>query len=245
LSTYDIVYKPRTTIKAQALSIFVAEWIEIQTPPKEKELEYWTINFNGSLQLQDAGARILVTSPKGENFKYVLQMHFPASNNTSEYEALFHGLRIATALSIHRLKVLRDSMLVINQANKEWSCLDDKMLLYCQELHKLENNFDGLEYLHILRGKNEIVDELAKLGSSQAMVPTGVFLQELHEPTISRALAKANKVAESSQDTPPPPDSITESLEVMEIHSDWCTLFMIYLRTGGLSEDKVKCEQLR
>jgi hypothetical protein len=22
-------------------------------------------------------------------------------------------------------------MLVINQANKEWSCLDDKMLLYC------------------------------------------------------------------------------------------------------------------
>jgi ribonuclease HI len=245
LSTYDIVYKPRTAIKAQALSVFVAEWIEIQTPPKEKELEYWTINFNGSLQLQDAGARILVTSPKGENFKYVLQMHFPSSNNTSEYEALFHGLRIATALSIHRLKVLRDSMLVINQANKEWSCLDDKMLLYCQELHKLENNFDGLEYLHILRGKNEIVDELAKLGSSQAMVPTGVFLQELHEPTISRALAKANKVAESSQDTPPPPDSITESLEVMEIHSDWCTLFMIYLRTGGLSEDKVKCEQLR
>jgi hypothetical protein len=50
------------------------------------------------------------------------------------------------------------------------------MLLYCQELHKLENNFDGLEYLHILRGKNEIVDELAKLSSSQDMVPTGVFL---------------------------------------------------------------------
>jgi hypothetical protein len=41
-------------------------------------------------------------------------------------------------------------MLVINQANKERSCMDDKMLLYCQELYKLENNFDGLEYLHIL-----------------------------------------------------------------------------------------------
>jgi hypothetical protein len=43
-------------------------------------------------------------------------------------------------------------MLIINQANKEWSCLDDNMLLYCQELRKLENNFDDLEYLHILRG---------------------------------------------------------------------------------------------
>jgi hypothetical protein len=67
-------------------------------------------------------------------------------------------------------------MLVINQANKEWSCLDDNMLLYCHELRKLENNFNGLEYLHILRGKNEVVDELAKLSSSRVVVPTGVFL---------------------------------------------------------------------
>jgi hypothetical protein len=76
LSMYDIVYKPRTAIKAQALSNFMAEWTETQTPPKERELEYWTINFDGSLQLQGARAGILVTSPKGESFKYVLQMHF-------------------------------------------------------------------------------------------------------------------------------------------------------------------------
>jgi hypothetical protein len=36
---YDIVYKPRTAIKAQALSNFVVEWIETQTPPKERELK--------------------------------------------------------------------------------------------------------------------------------------------------------------------------------------------------------------
>jgi ribonuclease HI len=136
--------------------------------------------------------------PKGESFKYFLQMHFPTSNNAAEYEALLHGLRIATALGIHRLKVPGDSLLIVNQANKEWSCLDNKMLLYCQELLKLENNFDGLEYLHILQGKNEVVDELAKLNLSRAMVPTGVFLQELHEPSISKALAKATKVVESS-----------------------------------------------
>jgi hypothetical protein len=41
-------------------------------------------------------------------------------------------------------------MLVVNQANKEWSYLDDKMKLHCQELRKLENNFDGLEYMHIM-----------------------------------------------------------------------------------------------
>jgi ribonuclease HI len=125
----------------------------MQTTPIERELNYWTINFDGSLQLQGAGAGILVTSPKGESFKYVMQMHFPASNNATEYETLLHGLRIATALGIRRLKVVGDSLPIVNQPKKEWSYLDDKMLLYCQELRKLENNFYGLEYLHILREK--------------------------------------------------------------------------------------------
>jgi hypothetical protein len=51
LSMYDIIYKRRTAITAQALSNFVAEWTEIQTRPKEREMEYWTIDFNKSLQL--------------------------------------------------------------------------------------------------------------------------------------------------------------------------------------------------
>jgi hypothetical protein len=73
--------------------------------------------------------------------------------------------------------------------------------------------------LHILRGKNDIADELAKLGSSWTMVPTWIFLQELHEPSISKALAKVTKVAESSQETPPLNEGITKSPDVMEIHS--------------------------
>jgi ribonuclease HI len=214
----------------------MAEWTETQTPPKERELEYWTNNFDGSLQLQGA---------KRESFKYVMQMDFPSSNNAAEYEALLHGLRITATLGIHQLKVLGDSLLIINQANKEWSCLDDKMLLYCQQLHGLENNFDGLEYLHILRGKNEVAHELAKLGSSRAVVPTCLFLQELHGPSISKSLAKATKMAESSHEIQPPSENITESPDVLEIHSDCLTLFMIYFKTGGLPEDKVDREGLR
>jgi ribonuclease HI len=82
-------------------------------------------------------------------------MHFPASNKVAEYETLLHGLRIATTLGIRRLRVLGDTFLIVNQANKEWSCLDDKMMLYYQELRKLENNFNGLDYLHILREKQD------------------------------------------------------------------------------------------
>jgi ribonuclease HI len=167
--------------------------------------------YNFKVQEQE-----LVTSPKGESVKYVLQMHFSASNNAAEYEALLHSLRVATALSIHRLRVLGDSLLVINQTNKEWSCLDDKIMMYCQKLRKLKNNFDDLEYLHILWGKNEVADELAKLSSSQAMIPLGVFMQELNAPSIAKALAKASKVAESSQETTLSILSIFESSEVMK-----------------------------
>jgi hypothetical protein len=101
LSMYDIIYMPRTTIKAQARSDFTTKWTETQTPPRERELEYWTINFDGSIQLQGAGAEILIISPKGESFKYVMQMHFLASNNAAKYKALLHGLRITTTLGIH------------------------------------------------------------------------------------------------------------------------------------------------
>jgi hypothetical protein len=98
LSMYDTVYMPRLAIKAQALIDFMVEWIETQTPPREREIECLTINLDGSLQLQGVGPGILVTSPKGESFKYVLQMHFPATNNATEYKALLHGLMIAMAL---------------------------------------------------------------------------------------------------------------------------------------------------
>jgi hypothetical protein len=78
------------------------------------------------------------------------------------------------ALGFRWLKMLGDSLLVTNQANKEWFCLDEKT--YCQEICKLENNFNGLEYCHVLRGRNKVVEELAKLGSSRVAVPSGVFL---------------------------------------------------------------------
>jgi hypothetical protein len=141
------------------------------------------------------------------------------------------------------LKVLVDSLLVINQANKEWVCLDEKMMMYCQKLRKQENNFDGLEYHHILCGRNEVANELAKLGSSRVVVPLGVFMQELHKPSISMALSEASKAAMSIELTPPTSDNKPESSDVMIIHSDWRTPFMIYVKTGGLPKDKEERER--
>jgi hypothetical protein len=73
-------------------------------------------------------------------------------------------------------------------------------------------------------------------------VPLGAFMQELHLPSITKALAKANKASESSQETTLPAESISESPEVMEVHSDWRIPFMIYLKTWDLPVHKYECE---
>ena len=56
-----------------------------------------------------AGASLLFISPLGEHMRYVIRLHFPASNNMAEYEALLSGLRIAIELGIKCLDVRGDS----------------------------------------------------------------------------------------------------------------------------------------
>jgi ribonuclease HI len=69
----------------------------------------------------------------------------------AEYEALVNGLCIAIELGIQRVDNRGDSQLVIDQVMKESSCHNPKMAAYCQEVHKLEEKFDGLELNHIPR----------------------------------------------------------------------------------------------
>ena len=55
---------------------------------------------------------------------------------------------------------------------------------YCLVVRKLENKFYGLEFNHVIRDNNVATNILSKLGSTRAQVPAGVFVHELHEPSI-------------------------------------------------------------
>jgi len=100
LGALEINFKPRTTIKSQALVDFLAEWQENQIPTPQNIPEHWVMYFDGSLKIDGGGARVLFISPKGEQLKYVFQILFKVSNNEVEYEALLHGLRLAVSLGI-------------------------------------------------------------------------------------------------------------------------------------------------
>jgi ribonuclease HI len=171
--------------------------------------------FDDSLNLEGAGAGVLLISPKGEHLKYVLQIFWKVSNNEAEYKALLHGLRLAASLGTKRLLVYGDSAVVINQVNKSWDRNKENMDAYCLEVRKLENKFYGLEFHHVVCDNNVAADVLSKLGSTRAQVPAGVFVHELHAPSIPEP-APLTTV----------PTHPSAGQEVMMIDVDWRQPFM-------------------
>jgi hypothetical protein len=77
---------------------------------------------------------------------------------------------------------------VINQVNKSWDRNKENMDAYCLEVRKLENKFYGVEFHHVVRDNNVAADVLSKLGSTCTQVPVGVFVHELHAPSISESV---------------------------------------------------------
>ena len=88
---------------------FVAEWTDTQLPPAQIQAECWTVYFDGSLMKTGAGAGLLFISPLRVHMCYMIWLHFAASNNVAEYEALVNGLQIAIELGIRCLDVRGDS----------------------------------------------------------------------------------------------------------------------------------------
>ena len=90
---------------------------------------------------------------------------------------------------------------------------------YVAEIRKLENKFSGLEIHHVICDNNVAADVLSKLGSDRAEVPPGIFVHELHCPSINTSTPM--EVDSTPQET---------SREVMMIEVDWRATFINYIK---------------
>jgi ribonuclease HI len=236
-----ISFAPRKAIKSQALADFLAEWVDTQLSAAPIQAELWTMYFDGSLMKTGAGAGLLFISPFGKHVRYVIRLHFPASNNVAEYEALVNGLRIAVELGVRCLDARGDSQLVIDQVMKNSHYRDRKMEAYCDEVRCLEEKFHGLELNHVARRYNETTDELAKIASGRTTVPPNVFCRDIHQPSV--------KLDDASEPEVP---SATKS-EALRVEGDrngvtpnpnWQTPYLEYLLRGEVPLDKVEARRL-
>jgi len=74
-------------VKSQALVNFIAEWTDLNEPSVSDISDHWSMFFDGSLNINGAGAGILFVSPNKDKLRYVLTILFLASNNVAKYEA--------------------------------------------------------------------------------------------------------------------------------------------------------------
>ena len=82
LSQFDVEYRPWTTIKAQALANFIAEFTTPEDANSQEDL--WMINIDGLSTQKGGGASIVITSPEKDVLKYGVQLKFSITNNEVE-----------------------------------------------------------------------------------------------------------------------------------------------------------------
>ena len=87
--------------------------------------------FDRSVMAPGLRAGVVLISPDGSRLCYAIRLHFSASNNAAEYEALINRLCIIVELGTMRLYVRGDLELVVDQVMKESSCKSPLMAAYC------------------------------------------------------------------------------------------------------------------
>jgi hypothetical protein len=183
--------------------------------------------------------------------RYVIRLHFAASNNVAEYEALINSLRIAIELGVRHLEVRGDSQLVVDQVMKDSSCRDPKMEAYCKEVWCLKGKFHSLELNHVAHRYNKAADELTKIVSNRATVPPNIFSRDLHEPSIDARMTEGANG--SSPDTPPEAEAPSTRANVVQtegstlqvdLRPDWRTPYLDCLTRGELPLDKTEARRI-
>ncbi|XP_074377026.1 uncharacterized protein LOC141718544 [Apium graveolens] len=220
LGEFDIKYKPRTAIKAQALADFVVECTinnqevggqEIVTPgegEKDEEAtlkEYWVFHFYGASKTKSSGAGLVLQSPGGFMIEYALKLDFRTINNEAEYE------------------VCGDSRLVVAQVNREFEAKDDTMAKYLRVIKGIMTQFAKWYAEHVPREENTTADALSQFASSEIEnYPRSIYFQVLKTPTIH----------------------VINLIAPIGVASCWIDPIKTHLETGWLPDDAQEARKL-
>jgi ribonuclease HI len=155
------------------------------------------MHFDGSKLLHGSRARVTLKSPKGDELSYVLQIHFPTTNNIGEYEVLLHGLCVAKEIGIQHIMCCGNSDLVAQQVAGTYKAQNKVIAAYRDEVDEMDKSFLGYDLKHVRQEDNMVTDTQSKLGSSRKAVPPGVFLEHLHVPSVKMVDLENSELASS------------------------------------------------
>lgn len=85
-----------------------------------------------------------------------------ATNNTAEYKALIHGLKILKGMKLASpLKIYSDSQLMVRQLNGKYKIKQPHLRNLAREVNELLRFFPSHEIIYVPREKNRHADRLA------------------------------------------------------------------------------------
>jgi hypothetical protein len=114
------------------------------------------------------------------------------------------------------------------------------MNAYCAEIRKLEGHFEGIEFQHVPRNNNVAADVLSKLGCRRALVPVGVFVQDLRKPSIKLLVPDIPELRQHDQTSAPP-----RVMLMSEKEDDWSKTFIDFILDQLVPDDKAERERIR
>lgn len=83
-----------------------------------------------------------------------MKLVFPCTNNITEYEACIFGLQATIELKVDKLRVFRESTLIILQTVGEWKMKDMKLMPYHEHLEELVKEFKEISFEYISKSHN-------------------------------------------------------------------------------------------
>ena len=168
LGSFDIRYRPRSSVKGQILADFVVEF----SLRKGKEMIYsievilWKVFVDGASSALGVEAGIVVITSEGIKLEHSFKLGFKVSNNEAEYEALLAGLKVVSDLGAKKVEVYSDSRLVVNQVQGRFEAKDPRMMEYLRLVKQTMDRFLNIKVDQVAKGQNWHADSLATLALS-------------------------------------------------------------------------------
>ncbi|VFQ71616.1 unnamed protein product [Cuscuta campestris] len=227
ISQYNVEFRPRPSIKGQALADFQVECTarEVTRAQAETRVEkdWWIMSIDGSSGSQSCGAGIVLITPEKFRIYYAIRFQFRVSNNEAEYEALINGLKILRKMGVSRVQVYTDSRLVVGQITGAFEAKEERMKRYRDLTLEVLGKFE-FKLEHIPRAQNAEADVLSKLSAeSPEYISKLATIEELVTPSLN-----SSEVIWVSADPP-----------------EWLDRLAKYIEDGESPEDPQEARLLR
>ena len=153
LGEFDILYRPRTAIKAQALAYIVPEFIEKED--EDRRLVTWMIRMDSSSNQRARGVKVVLQSPEGDLIECAIHLLFPKTNSKAEYEAVLSGLDLAKATRPLSVGIHNDSQVIIEHINRDYKVKGEQMKEYLSMVKERVSQKFLAKFVQVPREGNE------------------------------------------------------------------------------------------